>query len=331
VLEDMANSTGHGAFAVIGNSRYGWYSYGEVVQSDSNLAHKKFVEAVVNGARLGQANQMSKIDLDFSDNTYRWIAFETNLLGCPFTDLLADPAADADFEADVTSGSAPLTVNFTDLSTATDITEWSWDLDGDGVEDSTDPNPTRSYLASGCYTVSLTITTASGETYTETKDCYIEVTVNEVSVDTTGQINIKNYLADRDMASFLMKNVTDIGTVADYAANSGNPFKLKFQFGDPAAEAPIYSFTAESSELDAAGNRLVYSDADGNMVRCKFNKEECVIKVRYVDLDKEALDALLTGTMTVSLELGGTMYTNTGIWNQIDSGSGTWTKYKKSN
>jgi PKD repeat protein len=43
-----------------------------------------------------------------------------------------DPPPVAEFSADTTSGSEPLTVNFTDLSTGT-ATGWSWDFDNDGV------------------------------------------------------------------------------------------------------------------------------------------------------------------------------------------------------
>lgn len=76
-----------GAHAYIGNSRYGWYNPGSYVQGASNLMHKEFVEAVFtdNLTRLGEANQVPKADLH--TGTYRWIAFETNLLGDPAFDL----------------------------------------------------------------------------------------------------------------------------------------------------------------------------------------------------------------------------------------------------
>ena len=78
-----------GAFAYIGNSRYGWYNPGSYVTGASNLAHKEFVEAVFtdNMTKLGEANQKSKTDLNLDSGIYRWIAFETNLLGCPATYL----------------------------------------------------------------------------------------------------------------------------------------------------------------------------------------------------------------------------------------------------
>ena len=81
------NHNDRGAYAYIGNSRYGWYNSGTYVTGASNLMHKEFVEAVFtdNFTRLGEANQIPKAALHSS--TYRWIAFETNLLGCPAYDL----------------------------------------------------------------------------------------------------------------------------------------------------------------------------------------------------------------------------------------------------
>ncbi len=87
-----------GAFAYIGNSRYSWYTPGSYVEGASNRAHKEFVEAVFNEniTKLGEANQISKTDLPLGSGLYRWIAFETNLLGCPASDLSIQYALDTD-------------------------------------------------------------------------------------------------------------------------------------------------------------------------------------------------------------------------------------------
>jgi predicted outer membrane repeat protein len=71
------------------------------------------------------------------------------------------------------SGDAPLTVDFTDLSTATNgITSWDWDFGDSGT--STAQNPQHIYLGEGNFTVSLTVTGPDG-TDTETKTNYITV------------------------------------------------------------------------------------------------------------------------------------------------------------
>ena len=81
---------------------------------------------------------------------------------------------DADFEADVTLGEAPLEVQFTDLSTG-DVIGWMWDFDNDGTIDSNEQNPIYIYEEVGVYTVSLTVTDGTDED-AEVKEDYIEVT-----------------------------------------------------------------------------------------------------------------------------------------------------------
>jgi PKD repeat protein len=78
----------------------------------------------------------------------------------------------ANFSGTLTSGAAPLTVNFTDLSTNSP-TSWAWTF-GDGGT-STVKNPSHVYAAAGTYTVTLTATNAYGSDG-ETKTSYITAT-----------------------------------------------------------------------------------------------------------------------------------------------------------
>jgi YVTN family beta-propeller protein len=66
-----------------------------------------------------------------------------------------DPSLDAAFHADLTEGTAPLAVAFTDDSVGA-ITGWQWDF-GDGSGNSTLQSPTHTYTVPGTYTVMLTI------------------------------------------------------------------------------------------------------------------------------------------------------------------------------
>jgi hypothetical protein len=77
----------------------------------------------------------------------------------------------ADFSALLTSGDAPLDVDFTDQSTG-DISSWSWDF-GD-TNTSNLQNPSHTYTTRGTYTVSLEVTGPDGSD-TETKIDYIGV------------------------------------------------------------------------------------------------------------------------------------------------------------
>lgn len=80
----------------------------------------------------------------------------------------------ADFSSNITSGTAPLSVNFFDISTNSPTT-WSWSFPGATPNTATSANPTVNYNTAGTYQVSLTASNASGSD-TETKTGYITVT-----------------------------------------------------------------------------------------------------------------------------------------------------------
>ena len=78
------------------------------------------------------------------------------------------------FSGTPTSGWEPLIVSFKDQSISDEgIVSWYWQF-GDG-KTSEDQNPTHTYAQAGRYTVSLTVTEADGDSYTETKTDYIIV------------------------------------------------------------------------------------------------------------------------------------------------------------
>jgi PKD repeat protein len=79
----------------------------------------------------------------------------------------------AQFTANVTGGTAPVAVQFTDLSTGSP-TSWSWTF-GDG-NTSTDQNPVHTYTTAGTHTVTLTASHPY-DSDTETKTAYITIAV----------------------------------------------------------------------------------------------------------------------------------------------------------
>jgi len=80
----------------------------------------------------------------------------------------------AGFSVNVTSGTAPLAVQFTDQSTG-QVTSWAWDFENDGIIDSTEQNPTYTYTSQGTYTVNLTVTGPDGSD-SEVKTGFITAT-----------------------------------------------------------------------------------------------------------------------------------------------------------
>jgi PKD repeat protein len=92
--------------------------------------------------------------------------------------LEIEPASEvspiANFTANPKSGSASLSVQFTDTSIG-NPTSWSWDFNNDGTTDSTSQNPTYTYSSVGNYTVKLTVTNLVGSD-SEAKTNYITVT-----------------------------------------------------------------------------------------------------------------------------------------------------------
>lgn len=85
------------------------------------------------------------------------------------------PAPVANFSATPRTGTAPLAVQFTDLSSGSGIASWAWDFENDGTVDSTAQNPLFTYPAAGTYAVSLTVTNPGGS-HREIKTGYVTVT-----------------------------------------------------------------------------------------------------------------------------------------------------------
>lgn len=86
-------------------------------------------------------------------------------------------APTATFSADIVSGTAPLTVTFTTVTSGT-VEHWLWSF-GDGDTASTGPVVSHTYVTSGTFGVSLTISNTVGS-YTVSKPNYIHVIASEI-------------------------------------------------------------------------------------------------------------------------------------------------------
>ncbi len=163
----------------------------------------------------------------------------------------------ADFTANVTSGDAPLAVQFTDASTG-NPTSWAWDFENDGVVDSTEQNPQHTYTTEGTYTVNLTVTNAAGSD-AEVKTDYITVTGG----GSGGVAPVANFTA----------NVTSGKVPLDVQftdASGGSPTSWAWDFGDGTTateQNPAHAYNA-IGEYDVS---LTATNADGSDTATKTN------------------------------------------------------------
>ena len=134
----------------------------------------------------------------------------------------------ANFSADTTSGYAPLTVNFTDLSIpgSWPIVAWEWDF-GDSTF-SNEQNPTHEYISVGNYTVSLTVF-----------DEY----------NTTDIMTVENLITIINRAPYVISEIPDQIVEEDFEAFTIN---LDDHFADDDGDDLIYLVEYNSDEIQAA-------------------------------------------------------------------------------
>ena len=150
----------------------------------------------------------------------------TNSAQSTITVTAAPVAPIAVFTPDVTEGTAPLTVTFTDASTG-DITDRVWDF-GDGTT-SIEVSPAHEYTVAGSYTVTLTVNGPGG-----TSNAQSMITVNAAPVAPTAV-----FTPDvTDGTAPLMVTFTDTST--------GDITDRLWDFGDGTTStevSPMYEYT----------------------------------------------------------------------------------------
>lgn len=158
----------------------------------------------------------------FTPGTYTVTLTATNgsgsntLTRTAFITIYGKPSVN--FIADDSTGCAPFTVRFTDLSTpapGTTNTSWQWDF-GNGTGSSAQ-NPQTTFAATGNYTVSLRVTSDRGCFATFSKTAYVQITGGL-------QLDFSNTLPTRCRAPFLI----------NFTNNSTGPGALTYfwDFGD---------------------------------------------------------------------------------------------------
>jgi len=127
----------------------------------------------------------------------------------------------ASFTASPTSGTAPLSVTFTDTSTGSPAS-WTWDF-GDGGT-STAQNPSHSYAAAGTYTARLTATNSGGSSSASTT---ITVTSSSPPPPTTG--------------------VTVVGSSTTYSGTAVTGVAISAPAGTAAGDVLVAAITADTN------------------------------------------------------------------------------------
>jgi gliding motility-associated-like protein len=189
----------------------------------------------------------------------------TDANGCTAStvvNITVNPMPTANLSADITSGCAPLCVNFSDLSTALApavITGWLWDF-GDG-NTSNQQNPSHCFDDPGNYTVTLNVTTGAGCSANITMANYISVFANPVaafgaSPQPTTILNPTIYFTDS--SSNAVQWNWSFGDLANSASSDQNP---QFTYPDPTCYSVLLTVTSADGCIDTA-SQIVCIDPD---------------------------------------------------------------------
>ncbi len=191
----------------------------------------------------------------------------------------------AAFSANATSGTAPLSVRFSDESSGS-ITTFAWDFNNDGTVDSTLENPEYTYQTAGTYTVNLTIT-GPGGTDTELKSAYITVTESQVA----------------PVAAFTASATSGLSplsvTFTDQSTNTPTEWKWEYKAGTgdwtqfSTLQNPTYIFTVAGT-YDI---RLTATNSAGS-------DDETKTHLFAVSAGREPLTTIASGTVSGDLYVG---------------------------
>ncbi len=130
------------------------------------------------------------------------------------------------FNAQTVEGCAPLTVQYSNLS-STNSSSWTWSFPGGQPATSNEENPTVSYASSGMYDVSLEVSNAAG----------------------SDMFSISNYIAVDDVPSVGFTTTTNVLSV-EFEATVSNANSISWDFGDgntSSLEDPTHVYEVEGS------------------------------------------------------------------------------------
>jgi PKD repeat protein len=234
----------------------------------------------------------------------------------------------AQFTASTTSGTAPLTVNFTSTSTGT-ISTYAWTF-GDGTTSSAQ-NPSQVYSATGVYPVSLTVTGPGGSN-TQTRGNYITVSVPVVGVTTT-------MLSSNPNPSEFGASVTFTATVVGTAPTGSVNFTDGGNSIDGCAASAVTGSSnvqtaiCSTSSLSIGSHSIVatYAGDAANAPSTSAGLSEVVNAAGGTNVALASTGAVASASSTYSAaypvtaindnERAGANYNNGGYWNDATEGT----------
>ncbi len=146
------------------------------------------------------------------DGTYEVVLSVTNNCGTVTTMITVTIVTlpTAGFGANITSGCADLTVQFSDQSSA-NATSWNWSFVGGNPSTSTEQNPSVIYENAGTYSVTLTVTNAAGSNMVEE--------MNYIVVD---DVPVAGFTVDANAYNVDFTNTTTNATSYSWNFGDGN-------------------------------------------------------------------------------------------------------------
>lgn len=149
----------------------------------------------------------------------------------------------ADFAADVTSGPAPLTVRFTDRSTAPGAVAWRWSF-GDGAT-SDEQHPEHTYREEGAFAVRLEVTGENGVAVAQ-RNAHVVVGNPPAGLRAA-------YFATRDLSGPSVGRIDptvdfDWGTGAPLPGLPGDDFSVRWTGQVEAAATGLHTFTTVTDD-----------------------------------------------------------------------------------
>jgi len=134
----------------------------------------------------------------------------------------------AAFTSNVTSGTAPLVVLFTETGTGGVPTSWLWDF-GDGIHSKHAMNATHTFTKPGTYNVTLTVTNAAGSN-SVTRPGYITVTAGSPAEKPVADFYSPE--AEKVLSGNNSDGIYENEVVSFFDKSTGSPTAWKWDFGD---------------------------------------------------------------------------------------------------